>query len=348
MVRPLHKFVRETNYIAETSNLERRIEIHSGDEIGLLAKSYNEMIGALSKTQKSLEATGKELRDHRDHLEELVKERTMRLQEVNEKLSEEIEERIKREQELQQTLEELAVAKEQAEVADNLKSAFLATMSHELRTPLNSIIGFTGIILRERVGPLNDEQKKQLNMVRRSSQHLLALINDVLDISKIEAGQLQVVQEDIDLRQIIEKVVQSTRPLADSKGLELGFEISPEIKTITGDARRVEQILLNLLSNAIKFTEKGSVRIVCESDECNVIVKVIDTGIGIKDEDMETIFKSFRQIDSGISRKYEGTGLGLSISKKLVELMGGKIWVTSVWGSGSTFGFSLPKERRNI
>jgi signal transduction histidine kinase len=346
VVRPLHKFVGETNYIAETSNLERRIEIHSRDEIGLLAKSYNEMISALYKTQNSLEATGKELRVHRDHLEELVKERTMRLQEVNEKLSEEIEERIKREEELRQTLNELAVAKEQAEVADNLKSAFLATMSHELRTPLNSIIGFTGIILRERVGPLNDEQKKQLNMVRRSSQNLLALINDVLDISKIEAGQLQVVQEDINLPQTIEKVVQSTRPLADSKGLELGFDILPNIKTITGDGRRVEQIFLNLLSNAIKFTDRGSVRIVCESDEYNVIIKVIDTGIGIKDEDRESIFKSFRQIDSGISRKYEGTGLGLSISKKLVELMGGKIWVTSIWGSGSTFGFSLPKERR--
>jgi len=348
VVRPLHRFVGETNYIAETSNLDRRIEIHSGDEIGLLAKSYNEMIGALYKTQESLEATGKELRDHRDHLEELVRERTLRLQEVNEKLSGEIEERIKREQELQQTLKELAVAKEQAEVADNLKSAFLATMSHELRTPLNSIIGFTGIILRERVGPLNEEQKKQLNMVRRSSQHLLALINDVLDISKIEAGQLQLVYENMDLSQTIEKAVQSTRPLADSKGLELGFDISPEIKTIAGDVRRVEQILLNLLSNAIKFTEKGSVRIVGELDECNIIVKVVDTGIGIKDEDMGTIFKSFRQIDSGISRKYEGTGLGLSISKKLVELMGGKIWVTSVWGSGSTFAFSLPKERRNI
>jgi signal transduction histidine kinase len=153
--------------------------------------------------------------------------------------------------------------------------------------------------------------------------------------------------ENIDLPQVIEKVVQSTRPLTDNKGLELGFDIALGIKTIAGDARRVEQILLNLLSNAIKFTEKGSVRIVCESDEDNVIVKVIDTGIGIKDEDRETIFKSFRQIDSGISRKYEGTGLGLSISKKLVELMGGKIWVTSRWGSGSTFGFSLPKERKN-
>jgi signal transduction histidine kinase len=348
VVRPLHRFVGETNYIAETSDLERRIEIHSGDEIGLLAKSYNEMIGALHKTQKSLEATGKELRDHRDHLEELVRERTMRLQEVNEKLSGEIEERIKREQELQQTLKELAVAKEQAEVADNLKSAFLATMSHELRTPLNSIIGFTGIILRERVGPLNDEQKKQLNMVRNSSQHLLALINDVLDISKIEAGQLKLAYENMDLPQSIGKVVQSTRPLADSKGLELGFDISPEIKTITGDARRVEQILLNLLGNAIKFTEKGSVRIVCESDECDIIIKVIDTGMGIKPEDMGTLFKSFRQIDSGIGRKYEGTGLGLSISKKIVELMGGKIWATSSWGSGSTFGFSLPKERRAV
>jgi len=348
VVRPLHKFVRETDYIAGTSNLERRIEIRSGDEIGLLARSYNEMISSLHKTQASLEATGKELRGHRDHLEELVKERTLRLQEVNEKLSGEIGERVQREEELQQTLKELAVAKEQAEVADNLKSAFLATMSHELRTPLNSIIGFTGIILRERVGPLNEEQKKQLNMVRRSSQSLLALINDVLDISKIEAGQLHVASEKIDLRQIIEKVEQSTRPLADVKGLELGFDISPEIKTITGDARRVEQVLLNLLSNAIKFTEKGSVRIVGELDECNVIVKVMDTGIGIKDEDMGTIFKSFRQIDSGLTRKYDGTGLGLSISKKLVELMGGKIWVTSTWGSGSTFGFSLPKERSNI
>ena len=139
--------------------------------------------------------------------------------------------------------------------------------------------------------------------------------------------------------QAIEKVVQSTRPLADSKGLELGFEISPDIKTITGDARRVEQILLNLLSNAIKFTEKGSVRIVCESDECNVIVKVMDTGIGIKDEDMETIFKSFRQIDSGITRKYEGTGLGLSISKKARGIDGRENLGDKHMGFGKHFWF---------
>jgi PAS domain S-box-containing protein len=261
-----------------------------------------------------------ELAAYREHLEQLVKERTA----------------------------ELEIEKEKAEIADNLKSAFLATMSHELRTPLNSIIGFTGIILREKVGTLNDEQKKQLTMVQRSSRHLLALINDVLDISKIEAGQLPLACETVDLPQTIEKAVLSTQPLAEAKGLALGYDIQPEIKTIVGDVRRVEQILLNLLSNAIKFTEKGSVRIVCESDESDVIIKVIDTGMGIKPEDRETIFKSFRQIDTGTTRKYEGTGLGLSISKKLVEMMGGRIWVESTWGEGSTLGFSLPKERRNV
>jgi signal transduction histidine kinase len=271
-------------------------------------------------------------------LKRQVNARTRELQQVNQEMEQRIIERTA----------ELAAATEEAQAADRIKSAFLATMSHELRTPLNSIIGFTGIILRERVGPLNEEQKKQLNMVRNSSQHLLALINDVLDISKIEAGQLQLAEEEIDLRQAIDKVQQTTKPLADSKGLELGLEIAPEVDTIRGDRRRVEQILLNLLSNAIKFTETGSVRVVCESDEHDVIIKVIDTGIGIRTEDQETVFESFRQIDSGISRKYEGTGLGLSISKRLVELMGGKIWVTSVWGSGSTFGFSLPKERRDV
>jgi len=221
-------------------------------------------------------------------------------------------------------------------------------MSHELRTPLNSIIGFTGIILQGIVGPLNDEQKKQLNMVRGSAQHLLSLINDVLDISKIEAGQLQIVCEDYDLRQTIEKAVESARPLAGEKGLELTCAISPEIEPIPGDRRRVEQILLNLISNAIKFTEKGSITIKCEPEGDNVTIQVIDTGIGIKEEDTEMIFQAFQQIDLGLSRKYEGTGLGLSICKKLVELMGGKIRVASVWGSGSTISFSLPKERGKI
>ncbi len=271
-------------------------------------------------------------------LKHQVNLRTRELRQINQEMEQRILERTA----------ELAASMEKAQAADHLKSAFLATMSHELRTPLNSIIGFTGIILRERVGPLNDEQKKQLNMVRGSAQHLLSLINDVLDISKIEAGELTLVYEEIRVPELIEKLVQTTRPLADIKGLALACDISPGISTIFCDRRRLEQVLLNLLSNAIKFTEKGSVRLVCDSENGHILMKVIDTGIGIKAEDLETVFETFRQIDSGISRKYEGTGLGLSISRRLVSLMGGKLWVTSTWGSGSTFSFSLPKKGTDV
>ncbi len=161
------------------------------------------------------------------------------------------------EQRVAERTAELAVARDRAEAADRLKSAFLATMSHELRTPLNSIIGFTGIILQELAGPLNAEQRKQLEMVRDSSRHLLALINDVLDISKIEAGQLEVTIEPFDLRSSIEKAVGIVKPLVDKKGLALRLDIAPEIGGFASDARRVEQILINLLNNAIKFTDRG-------------------------------------------------------------------------------------------
>ena len=240
---------------------------------------------------------------------------------------------------------ELARAKERAESADRIKSAFLATMSHELRTPLNSIIGFTGIILQGIVGPLNDEQKKQLGMVRGSAHHLLSLINDVLDISKIEAGQLRMTFEPFDLREVLEKTVANARPLAEKKGLALSCAVSEGICTIRADRRRVEQVLLNLIGNAVKFTEGGSVTVECDSDGDGVRVSVTDTGIGIRAEDQETIFQAFRQVDSGTNRRHEGTGLGLPISKRLVELMGGQIRVESQWGSGSTFSFTLPRER---
>jgi len=246
------------------------------------------------------------------------------------------------EEELKKYAEQLKQANIRLQEADRLKSVFLATMSHELRTPLNSIIGFTGIVLQGLAGPLNDEQTKQLGMVRNSSRHLLDLINDVLDISKIEAGQLEITSEPFDMREAIEKVVRTVTPLAEKKGLALVAEVSPEVGQITSDRRRVEQALINLVNNAIKFTEEGEVRIECQVNDGWLVTRVVDTGIGIKPEDVGKLFEAFQQIDTGLARVKEGTGLGLSICKKLLEMLGGEIWVESEWGVGSTFTFTLP------
>lgn len=244
-----------------------------------------------------------------------------------------------------------------AEAADRIKSAFLATMSHELRTPLNSIIGFTSIILQGLAGPLNAEQTKQLEMVRGSARHLLALVNDVLDISKIEAGQLEVARQPFDVRRSINKVLSLVKPQAQAKQLEMRVGLPAELGELVSDERRFEQILLNLLSNAIKFTERGEIGLGVErvadfklpgaaSGEDALRVWVSDTGMGIKPEDLPTLFQPFRQIDSGLARNHEGTGLGLAICRRLAALMRGEITAQSEWGKGSTFSVTLPLGER--
>ncbi|MBN1813205.1 MAG: transporter substrate-binding domain-containing protein [Anaerolineae bacterium] len=246
------------------------------------------------------------------------------------------------EQRVVERTRELEIAKERAESADRLKSAFLAAMSHELRTPLNSIIGFTGVLLQGLAGPLNPEQTKQLGMTRDSARHLLALINDVLDISKIEAGQLEVTRAPFDMRAAIEEALRLVSPQAQKKGLSLAAAIASNVGEVVSDQRRVEQILLNLLSNAIKFTERGEVRLECRVRDGFIETSVRDTGIGIRPQDMDKLFKPFHQIETGLNRRHEGTGLGLSICKNLVELLGGQTCVESEWGAGSTFTFTLP------
>ncbi|MFH2067417.1 MAG: ATP-binding protein [Pseudomonadota bacterium] len=246
------------------------------------------------------------------------------------------------EQKVAEQTAELTVAMEQAMAADRLKSAFLATMSHELRTPLNSIIGFTGIMLQGLAGPLNEEQHKQLSMVQGSSRHLLALINDVLDISKIEAGQLNLSVSSFALKGSIEKMVKLVSPQAKAKGIALRIEMDENVDTVTTDQRRLEQVILNLLNNAVKFTETGEVSILCRRDHDHYRISVSDTGIGIKPEEISGLFQPFHQIDTGLSRKHEGTGLGLSICWKLITMMNGTIDVQSVWEKGSTFTVRLP------
>jgi|WetSurMetagenome_2_1015567.scaffolds.fasta_scaffold00558_9 signal transduction histidine kinase len=250
--------------------------------------------------------------------------------------------RIRTQLALKNTLEKLEIEKEHAQSADHLKSAFLATMSHELRTPLNSIIGFTGILIKEAPGPLNNEQKKQLGMVQNSARHLLSLINDVLDISKIEAGQLKINLENFSLQEVIGKVLETNSPFADRKNLKLCVLSDNNIPNITSDKLRVQQILLNLVNNAIKFTETGSVSIRSFVSGSFIKIQVTDTGIGIEQDKIDMLFKPFMQIDTGLTRKKEGTGLGLSICKKLTEMLDGKIEVESKSGLGSTFTVSLP------
>ncbi len=249
---------------------------------------------------------------------------------------------------------ELRSALQRAESADRLKSAFLATMSHELRTPLNSIIGFTGILLQQLPGPLNEEQQRQMEMVRGSARHLLALINDVLDISKIEAGQLEVHAEAFALRPLLDRLIATMSPQAGKKGLELILEAERAPAELFTDRRRFEQVLLNFLSNAVKFTERGRVTLFLDTvpdfvgagravPTPAVRVMVRDTGIGIAERDLAVLFEPFQQLDSGLARQHEGTGLGLSISRRLCELMGGEIRVTSEPGVGSTFTVILPQ-----
>jgi PAS domain S-box-containing protein len=257
------------------------------------------------------------------------------------------------EQEVVLRTEELRAALVRAEAADRLKSAFLATMSHELRTPLNSIIGFTGIVFQGLAGPLTPEQGKQLGMVRASARHLLDLINDVLDISKIEAGQLEVRAAPFDLGTSLERAVSLVRPLAEKKGLTLKLESSGDITGMSGDHRRVEQVLINLLNNAIKFTDQGGVTLTADilpawqaapdtQPRPAARLRITDTGIGIKAEDLAALFRPFHQVDTGLARQHEGTGLGLAICRRLATLMGGDISVTSEWGKGSVFTLTLP------
>ena len=265
------------------------------------------------------------------------------LRELNETLESKVAESTK----------EMRAALIHAEAADQIKSAFLATMSHELRTPLNSIIGFTGILLQGLAGPLNAEQNKQLGMVQSSARHLLELINDVLDISKIEAEQMEVRAETFDPRAALERVIAIVRPMAEKKGLSLDISISAALGSMLSDRRRVEQILLNLLNNAIKFTERGGVTLSADeisdfraspgSAPCAALrLRVTDTGIGIKPDDLATLFQPFRQIDTGLTRQHDGTGLGLAICRRLAVLLEGEISATSTWSKGSEFTVTLP------
>ena len=238
--------------------------------------------------------------------------------------------------------QELELRNREIEKANRLKSEFLASMSHELRTPLHTIIGFSELLAEELEGPLNEKQRRFVNHIHTDSLHLLELINDILDLSKIEAGRLDLRPEVFDFSSVLEESVNSVRTLADAKSLQLETEVELS-EALNADRLRVKQILVNLLSNAVKFTpDEGRIQVRAAEQDGNLVVSVADTGVGIDPDDLDAIFQEFHQVGTTTKGVREGTGLGLAITKYLIELHGGTISVESTPGEGSTFRVVLP------
>ncbi|MFA6001796.1 MAG: ATP-binding protein [Thermoleophilia bacterium] len=310
MVKPVNRLARVTQSVAK-GDFTQKVDIRSHDELGELGRSVNRMT-------QSLEVQSEQLRGKVDELEH-----------VNQNLQ-------SREQELQLTNRQL-------ETANRLKSQFLATMSHELRTPLNSIIGFSELLEDETYGGLNPKQMKYIGNIVVSSRHLLQLINDILDLAKVESGTIEIHPESLSLHEAMSIIKSVVEPLATKKSINMTINMDEHVDTVAADPARFKQILYNLLSNAIKFTPAGGmVSMDVSRKNGTVEISVSDTGIGISQEDQERIFSEFLQVEGSYARKYEGTGLGLALTKKLVELHGGRIWVDSTPGKGSRFIFTMP------
>lgn len=295
------------------------VDVKTGDEIAVFANAFNYMVARVASSSAELE---KEI--HRKNL--LLKERTKLI-----KLLERANKKLRK--------------------LDTMKSTFLANMSHEFRTPMNAIIGYTDLLIDQVDGPVNEEQEKSLNKIATNSKHLLQLINDILDISKIESGKGELQVTELNPKELIESVIPIFEPLLKEKGLTFSYNIEPDLNTVYGDEDMIRQVLVNLLSNAVRFTHKGGIVVTCHHSERGISpgkepifaeICVEDTGVGIKEEDLGSVFDKFVQVDLTTVRQHEGTGLGLSIARAMVALHKGMIWATSEYGKGSRFCFMIP------
>ncbi len=260
--------------------------------------------------------------------------------------SKELERKVyERTAELEQRSQELADTNVSLEEMSRHKSQFLANMSHELRTPLNSIIGYTKLILDGLEGDINEEQQKDLQSVYNNGKHLLELINDLLDLSRIEAGKTVLSYGTFTISDLLAEVIPTVEQLAREKGLTLTYSVAPDIGSLYADKAKTRQVLINILGNAIKFTNEGSVKLNVTETDSDFVFSVTDTGMGMKKEDLEAIFDSFKQVGPAQIAGYEGTGLGLAISKQFIEMQGGRIWAESELGKSSTFTFTLPEKK---
>jgi signal transduction histidine kinase len=303
-------------YIA--GNKDIRVDIESKDEFGILASFMNEMLDRIDENEQNLKKEAKERRI--------------------------AAQKVKEQRDVLQTLtDKLTLARDQAFAASQAKSAFLANMSHELRTPLNAIIGYSELLMDEASDEKNTSAINDLSKIRSAGRHLLTLINDVLDISKIEAGHMELLLEVFDVTPLINETIHMISPMLSKNNNIFSYALCDQHITMCSDITRVKQVLFNLLANASKFTQNGSIRLEVELPSIEMIhFKIIDTGIGIEPAFIEKLFTEFAQADDSTTRQYGGTGLGLAICRRLCRLMGGDIIATSEPGTGSTFTAILP------
>ena len=323
ITEPILRLAGIAQKVSDNEDYALRAVSTANDEVGTLIGAFNQMLERIQERDSALQKA-------KDELELRVAERTQELQS-------EVVERKQAESEMRR-------AKDVAEKASKAKSEFLANMSHEIRTPLNGVMGMTDLALETQ---LSQEQREYLETVKTSADSLLTVINDILDFSKIEAGKIDLEAVDYDLRECLEGTLKTVALRADEKGLELLCEVAAEVpEVVRGDSTRLRQVVTNLVGNAIKFTDQGEIAVKVQmegqqGEDCTLHFIVSDTGIGIPKEKQEAIFAPFMQADTSTTRKYGGTGLGLTISTRLVEMMGGRIWVESEAGRGSQFHFTI-------
>ncbi|BAY37378.1 response regulator receiver signal transduction histidine kinase [Nostoc sp. NIES-2111] len=331
LIQTLHSFNIKIPLVVLTSQ---------GDEQVAVELMKAGAVDYLSKSRVSAETLAQILRHairlHRAEMQAAI---------AYQQLRESHEQLIRKNQELERQRQQIQIQNLKLLEASRLKSQFLATMSHELRTPMNAIIGFSQILLRPKFGSLTGQQTDMVERILNNGKHLLMLVNEVLDFSRLDEGELELKPELVDLTKIINTAVAEMRSIAEAKKLSLFVNFNLENPLVVNDPSRVKQILINLLSNAIKFTESGSIWVEAEELPGNrVAIAVKDTGIGIASKDFKHIFEAFRQVDQSITRKYPGTGLGLAIIDSLVQMMKGKIFLESELGVGSIFTIELPRQ----